>query len=752
MLGVATLLAWLGLGSLVLVRGPRVGDNYLDLLNRVGVGVIAFALLTFAAGWTRLLYPAAYRALFVAAALIGARELVLWSRQLPKPSFHAWPRWQRALLALLLVYVCIDLIAVSAPISSPDALLYHAADPRLFAQSHRIFEIPWNSSSYEPSSVEMLALDGLLLWNPVQGAFAPLLLALAALAAVGAFAYRVAGRSVALLASVIFFAQPFMVWEATSLFIETGIALMVALAAWNLFAFVRHSERGALVLAGVFAGGAAGMKYLGLIVALTLAVVLALLLLRRLSAQRALLFAIPAAAVALPWYAKNAILTGNPFYPHIFGGLNSSAAMELQYAMSSFGSGRSALDFALLPARLLADAKPFDGGEYLSPLFVIFGPVAALLLRGRAILIACAGVLLYLIAWFVTTQQARFLVPLMPVVAVLAALGIVALARESRLGRLLATTVTAAALTVGLGASTVYAAQFVPVLLGTQPSDEFLRQKVSNYHGVEWLNRSLGQNDRVATDVWALFYLRVPYTPFGTMGDLLPASAGPAATRAFVRRHGITDIAILDDNRARRRQVGYLRAHLIARVPVRSVQSRTRGHFGPRHDMLVYAIPGDECKRWSRRRPPPGTPHRHPQIRHHMGREDADDERRARLHQRALQPVGFPRLVSRSGRALVHVCLGGERGTIPAGSRTGSRVRVSPRSRTQALPQPGRPSPHAEVVARLCEEPRTTTAGQGTPCGLLRLMVRASARERHRRHGSGAARRRQQLEAAGVGR
>ena len=58
-----------------------------------------------------------------------------------------------------------------------------------------------------------------------------------------------------------------MVWEATSLFIESGLALMVALAAWNLLRFVRDSERGALVLAGVFAGGAAGMKYLGLIAA-----------------------------------------------------------------------------------------------------------------------------------------------------------------------------------------------------------------------------------------------------------------------------------------------------------------------------------------------------------------------------------------------------------------------------------------------------------------------------------------------------
>jgi hypothetical protein len=84
----------------------------------------------------------------------------------------------------------------------------------------------------------------------------------------------------------------------------------------------------------------------------------------------------------------------------------------------------------------------------------------------------------------------------------------------------------------------------------------------------------------------------MPYVTFGTQGDLLPDDAGPKATRAFVVHNRITDVAVLDGDVARRRQVGYLPARLIARVPVRSVQSRTRGHFGPLHYMLVYAIGG----------------------------------------------------------------------------------------------------------------------------------------------------------------
>lgn len=202
------------------------------------------------------------------------------------------------------------------------------------------------------------------------------------------------------------------------------------------------------------------------------------------------------------------------------------------------------------------------------------------------------GVLLYVVLWFVTSQQARFLVPLMPVLAVLGALGALSLAREGRLGRLVVVAATGVALFVGLGASTVYAAQFAPVVLGHQSKQQFLREKVSNYGGVEWLNQRLGRRDRVATDIWGLFYLRMPYATFGTMGDLLPPNSGPDATRAFVQKYGITDIAILDDDHARRRQVAYLDARLIGRASVRSVQSRTRGHFGPRHSMLIYALNG----------------------------------------------------------------------------------------------------------------------------------------------------------------
>jgi hypothetical protein len=587
----ATVLAWVGLGSLVLAPVARTGDRLLDALNRVGVGALAFALATFAAGWAGVLSTAVYLPIFALAAVGGLVVAVTLLRGVTRPRGRGWRPWQLALAALLGAYVTLAAVATCAPISSPDALLYHAADPALFEQAGRIYEIFWNASSYEPFTVEMLVLDGFLLWDSIQGAFAPFLLALVATAAVVGIGERVGGRSAALLAGAIFFAQPFMMWEATSVFIEPGLACAVALASWNFFRFARYGERTGLLLAGVFAGGAAGMKYLGLIAALALTMSAAMLMWRRLTPARVLVFAVPAIAVALPWYVKNAILTGNPVYPHVFGGLNSSAATELDAAMASFGHGHSFRDFLLLPVRLLADAEAFDGGEFLSPLFLAFAPLALLLPRRRrpprAVWI---GVIAYVVAWFVTTQQARFLVPIMPALAVLAALGVLALAASGRVARVAAVGVTSVALVAGFGISSVYAAQFVPVAVGAEPKEKFLIRKVSLYEGVEWLNRRLGPGDKVLLNIWSLLYLDVPYVTFGTMGDVLPLDAGADATRSFVSRNAVTHVAVLADDDARRHQVGYLDTRLVARVSVTPVRSRGRDERGPSKEMLVYVV------------------------------------------------------------------------------------------------------------------------------------------------------------------
>ena len=586
-LAALTALGWLGLGSLVLARVRPTGDDLLDGLNRFGLGALAFALLTFLGGLAGLLYTVVYVPVLAAAAVAGATRLprLVRVRGLARPT-----GWHLAPAALLAIAVVLTVLAAGAPVTTFDALHYHASAPARFAEAHELRELEWGWSTYQPFTVEMLVTDGVLLWDSIQGAFAPLLLALGALAATLGMGSRVGGRGVGLLAGAIFFVQPLMVFEASGTLVETGLAFVAALAAWNLAVFARTGERSAVALAGLFAGAAAGMKYVGLFVLLSAGVALLLVAWRRLDARALALFAAPAALVALPWYLKNLVQTGNPLYPFVFGGVNEYAARWIDSGIHEHGHGRGPVDALLLPFRLLAEGDDFDRGSWLSPIFLLFAPLSLLDdRRRRACALTLASVAAYATAWFATSQQARFLLPLAPVLAVLAALGIVALARRGRVGRIVAPLVAGAALLTGFAMSAVYTSQFVPVALGLEDRDDFLEAKTPYYDGIRLLNRELGDGDVALLDFSAVLYMRDDYVVWTPV--VLPIEAGSEETRRFARENGLTHAAILEVNLAARRpQLEELGARRVATVPVHAPLFGLRIGRGPPERLHVYEL------------------------------------------------------------------------------------------------------------------------------------------------------------------
>lgn len=135
-----------------------------------------------------------------------------------------------------------------------------------------------------------------------------------------------------------------------------------------------------------------------------------------------------------PWAVKNWIFTGNPLYPQfygLFGGADWSEEFARQWREWIFhlGPGRSLLDFLLLPWRLTFHSSPFyaDFAGDLSP--ILFPAVIVALLmpslwpRLRPALLVS---LIYLVLWFLSSQQMRFLIPCF---ALLAAAGGAGMAR-----------------------------------------------------------------------------------------------------------------------------------------------------------------------------------------------------------------------------------------------------------------------------------------------------------------------------------
>ena len=246
-------------------RRLLAGETLLDWLTRLAVGSVVVSLVVLALGRVGAARPgAADRAdrrgrarRACRAGRAAARRRAAAGRSIGSVPCSRPPSGWRS---------CVDLVAATAPVSSADALKYHLALPKLWLQTGSIGDPFWRWEGFNPSGIEMLYTQGLALGG--GSAAAPLHAVFAALCALAIFGLgRELGRAstAGAVAAFLFVLQGIVTWEATSAFVELGIAFYLTLAVWHGLRWARApSWRGAL-WTGALSGAAAGTKYLGLV-------------------------------------------------------------------------------------------------------------------------------------------------------------------------------------------------------------------------------------------------------------------------------------------------------------------------------------------------------------------------------------------------------------------------------------------------------------------------------------------------------
>ncbi len=180
-----------------------------------------------------------------------------------------------------------------------------------------------------------------------------------------------------------------------------------------------------LILCGVFSGSAAACKYTALLLTPLGCLGILWFASRRkaetLQALRLLTLYVAAAFIAgIPFYLKNWIMTGNPFYPFFYGifggrGWDGDQARLYDLFIQSLGMGRRFLDYLLLPwnlsLRAKMDSPQFDG--ILGPIFLLTLPFLAGLRRWETpVRVVLVYALLTFLFWASSAQQIRYLIPL----------------------------------------------------------------------------------------------------------------------------------------------------------------------------------------------------------------------------------------------------------------------------------------------------------------------------------------------------
>jgi len=430
--GLVPNLAYLAVGLWLLgpLRLAATGSERLALAFVFGSGAASLAILVLRLADVPV--PLGFLALVALAGLPRLRGVVAQS-----PSCEAAPRWSRAVDAATLGLAVITFVAALGPNTFWDGFEYHLPMVQAWSRGP-IRALPGMLDAEFRAGVHLLYIPAVAAGEPDAAASVSACFAAALAALIRGETRRRASPGAAALAGLFTLMAPFTLENAPSTYVDLGVgaygftALLLA-DRWN-----RGGEARTLVACAVALAFAANAKlHTGALVPAVLALVT--LGGRPVTLRRVVACAALTGALVTPWLLKSALTTGNPFFPFFAGWLGAGATTPEHLGLRQL---RLTTDF---PTPSLASRFP----RYLLSLGFgrnphVSGLVGALPLaltplawhrfsRPTATLVATLMALFALQVVFMPAL--RFGAPLLPFVAVAAAVGGARLARSGVVAR-----------------------------------------------------------------------------------------------------------------------------------------------------------------------------------------------------------------------------------------------------------------------------------------------------------------------------
>jgi len=495
------LLSWFQLDDLTALEQAIFGIP-------IGLGVLAYGMLALGLiGW---LTPTAVAVWLLVIAALTWNEWGSMLAHIPERTNSLRSRWwglgrgSKAILLLAAVILLATLIQSLAPPWDYDGLMYHLESPRQFLAANQMTFNAENWRASGPFTIEMLFSIGLAFGSDSYARLIHLAYAVILVCATFAFSLRHFPNKTGWIAFAILLGIPVLPIWASWANIDVGWAAYEFLSLYAVFTWTIERRRSWLVLGGIATGLALGSKFLSAGSAILLGTWILWQNLRDFKKLLADAFSYGGVAIliALPWYFRSFMLTGNPIYPFIFGGPGWPPARLalLDEYLGSFGAGSRWIDFLLLPYTVYAKNTLFttlsiEMPSILFPLALLYPWKRTGGERARPLALYA---ILWLLYWFNGSQQVRFMLPVFPILAILTAIVLKNLF-SPRLNRLVII-----GLLAGLGIVTlIYQVgslvkyQPLPTILGLESKTEYLRRNLYDYGAMTHITNSLLGDVRV---------------------------------------------------------------------------------------------------------------------------------------------------------------------------------------------------------------------------------------------------------------
>jgi len=497
----AFVLAAYGTGSfflnLVKIKFRSFGE---EAVFAQAVGLVIFSYATFVIGLSGLLHSIYFRILLVLLLLVFFRRVKRLGQYLWHNVRHQnyGLKLDTALVLLIIVFALLNLAAALAPVHSSDAIAHHIAVPKIYAEQHRITNIPDIIPSNYPLAANMLFLDGYLLQSGELSELIAVYIGLLLALALYFFCARYFTKRTGLIAAAVFYTLPIFSLYNVRGFVDISTGLFAFLALYAFFIWHSTGKKSMIVVSAVMAGVAASTKTSAVLTPVIIGLFFAYdywIIKRKRGFNGLALFVVVAVATMLPWIVRAWLNTGNPFYPvfyNVFGGeyMNALLAQYWTETLARVGLGTNIIDLVLLPWNATMHSTAFRELLGIGPVFLAFVPILILMRNvDKKIKVLLVMALAFILPWFFTAQILRYIFVVFAVLSVVSAYVI-----NRMLNKNLAI-IAATSFVVVLGINTALWAgangDEVAVVAGLQPREEFLSQKVANYNLLQHANENL---------------------------------------------------------------------------------------------------------------------------------------------------------------------------------------------------------------------------------------------------------------------
>ena len=436
-----------------------------------------------------------------------------WLLPAPRAYFHRAGKFAaNPWLALIVIAALLGLLGAMAPPFEYDELEYHLGAPSEYLKAGRIIFLPHNFYSNMPQLTEMLYL---LVRCGTAAKMLHWCFGVLSALAIFAVASRLWSQRTGIMAAALFYCLPFVFDLSQTARIDLATTFFVTLT----FGGVLTESDG--YLSALAAGAAIATKWTAIPV-----VLLPVILKRR-------WFCLLSPILCLPWLLKNWLLTGNPVYP-MFSWSHEQATLFAAKHYAHF----DAVGFWQIAERIWHYSFVETGAV---PVLLMTAPLAVLVrgdnrLKRTALLFGAAYAGWYLL----TFRPWRFLMPALPLAAML---GAVALDSVARWCRALVVVVMLVGLTwIGLQVAVDLEdpgrlpaqVSVLNLVLGRLPEQEFLsRLGHGIFETVVWMNANLPVTAKVLYVGEARVALAQHAVVWATAFDRFPVDATNGVTHVY---------------------------------------------------------------------------------------------------------------------------------------------------------------------------------------------------------------------------